>query len=269
MKVSAYVPCYNAGSTVSEAVRSILEQTSPVEEVFVVDDGSADGPDSVNALKVVKISSNSGRGAARARAMAEAKYELVLGCDATLRLDRNFLERALPWFENPKVAAVFGWVNEAALSTAANRWRGRHLYKSDIPKSISREANLAAGCFVVRKSLVEQIGGFNPSLAAGEDFDLGQRLLNAGFDVVFDPALFACSYLENSLWEVLERYARWNSPDGMGLRDYLRQMNYAFKVMVPADLRAKDLPGAFISLLSPHYQFWTRRPSKCSDDPVG
>jgi hypothetical protein len=39
---------------------------------------------------------NQGRGAARVRAMKEANFELVLGCDASLVLDRNFLSRALP-----------------------------------------------------------------------------------------------------------------------------------------------------------------------------
>jgi hypothetical protein len=76
---------------------------------------------------------------------------------------------------------------------------------------------------------------------------------------VFDPRLFARSVAENGVLELLERYARWNTPDGMGVRAYLRQINYALKVMVTADLRAGDIPAACISLLCPHYQFWTRR----------
>jgi glycosyltransferase involved in cell wall biosynthesis len=256
MKVSAYVPAYNVGATINEAVRSILNQTIPPVEVLVIDDGSTKELPLLPGVKLIRSAINRGRGATRALAMAEAQHKLVLGCDATLRLERNFVERALPWFDDAEVAAVFGWVKEEASSKAANRWRGRHLFKSDLPKTVSRKAALAAGCFVVRKKAVEQIGGFNPSLVAGEDFDLGQRLLNAGFDVVFDPALFAYSYLENSVWEVLERYARWNTRNRMGVWDYLRQIDYTVKVMVPADLRAKDFPAACISLLSPHHQFW-------------
>jgi glycosyltransferase involved in cell wall biosynthesis len=256
MKMSAYVPGYNVGATIKEAVRSVFDQTIPAAEVLVFDDGSTEELAPLPGVKLIRSAINRGRGATRALAMAHAQHNLVLGCDATLRLDRNFVQRALPWFDDAKVAAVFGWVKEEVSSTAANRWRGRHLFKSDIPKEVSRKAPLAAGCFVVRKEPVEQVGGFNPSLTSGEDFDLGQRLLNAGFDVVFDPALFACSFVENSVWEVLERYARWNTRESMGVRDYLRQINYATNVMVAADLRAKDLPAACISLLSPHYQFW-------------
>lgn len=59
--------------------------------------------------------------------------------------------------------------------------------------------------------------------------------------------------------EVVERYARWNTPNGLGIRDYLRQMNYALKVMAAADLQAGDAPAACVSLVCPHYQFWSRR----------
>jgi GT2 family glycosyltransferase len=263
MKVSAYVPAHNASATVKEAVRSIFDQTIPAAEILVLDDDSSEELPPLPGVRLIRSTTNRGRGATRALAMAQAQHDLVLGCDATLRLDPNFVERTLPWFDDAKVAAVFGWVREEASSKAANRWRGRHLFKSDIPKEVSRKAALAGGCFVVRKGAVERVGGFEPSLVAGEDFDLGQRLLNAGFDVVFDPALFACSFVENSVWEVLERYARWNTRKRMSVYDYLRQVNYTVKVMVAADLRAKDFPAACISLLSPHYQFWKSRTQRC------
>ena len=256
MKISAYVPCYNANPAVRDAVQSILDQTIAIADILVVDDGSSTQVPDLPGVKVCRTGVNRGRGAARALAMAETKQDLVLGCDATLRLDRHFVERALPWFDDAKVAAVFGWVKERASSTAANRWRGRHLFKSELNKELSRKASLAGGCFVVRRQAVEQVGGFNPSLVYSEDFDLGRRLLTAGFDVVFDPNLFAYSYLGNSVWEVLDRYARWNTRTTMGIRDYLKQISYGIKVMAAADLKAKDVPAACISLLSPHYQFW-------------
>jgi cellulose synthase/poly-beta-1,6-N-acetylglucosamine synthase-like glycosyltransferase len=191
--------------------------------------------------------------------MQEANFELVLGCDASLVLDRDFLSHALPWFDDEKVAAVFGWIKEAGVPTVSNRWRGRHLFRSEIASCVSLEVTLASGCFVVRRSAVENVGGFNAALRSGEDADLGQRLRGAGYTAVFDPNLFARSVAGNGVLEVLERYARWNTPNGMGVRAYLRQINYALKVMATADLKAGDIPAACISLLCPHYQFWTRR----------
>jgi cellulose synthase/poly-beta-1,6-N-acetylglucosamine synthase-like glycosyltransferase len=256
--VSAYVPCYNERTSVVAAVGSVCNQTIPPDEVLVVDDGSADGSDRLSDVKVVRLHANQGRGAVRARAMTAAISEFVLGCDASLVLDRNFLANAMPWFADPSVAAVFGRVKEAGPASATTRWRGRHLYRSDLEQFVSRDISLASGCFVVRKSAVQEVGGFNVKLRHGEDADLGRRLRAAGYAVVFDPALFAFSFSQNTVWQVLERYARWNNAGRMSIRDYLRQINYAVKVMVSADLRARDLKAAGISLLCPHYQFWWR-----------
>ena len=258
MLVSAYVPCYNSQATIREAVKSVLEQDYPLQEFFVIDDGSTEPMPELNDVRVIRLGTNQGRGAARARAMQEAKSELVLACDATLAVDRNFLSIAVPWFKDEKVAAVFGRIIEVDLSSASNRWRGRHLFRSDAVQELSMAKTLASGCFVVRRLSVESVGGFDRALRFGEDADLGNRLRGAGYSVVFDPKLCARSYTDNGVLGVLERYTRWNSPNGFGVRDYLRQVNYSMKVMVPADLKAGDIASAFISLLCPHYQFWTR-----------
>ena len=258
MQVSAYIPCYNAQATIREAVSSVLGQDHPPQEIFIVDDGSTERIPELQGVRIVRLAANQGRGAARARAMQEARYELVLGCDASLLLDRAFLSLALPWFEDERVAAVFGWIKEAGLSTASSRWQGRHLFRSDIVQHLTFEKTLASGCFVVRRSSVESVGGFEHMLRSGEDAHLGKRLRAAGFKVIFDPRLFARTELDKGILGVLERYSRWNSPDGFGVWDYLRQINYSLKVMVAADLKAGDIPSAFISLLCPHYQFWAR-----------
>jgi glycosyltransferase involved in cell wall biosynthesis len=256
MKVSAYIPCYNARGTIREAIRSILDQTIPAEEIFVLDDGSTDGSGDVSNVRVIRSNSNLGRGATRARAMAEALHELVLGCDATLILDRCFLENALPWFRNDRLAGVFGRVNGGAALRVADRWRERHLLRSSLKVEVRHHASLATGCCLLRKSALEKVGGFNAMLRAGEDVDLGKRLDAAGYDVIFDPQLQATSARSNSVMEVLERYTRWNTLNRMNFRGYLRQINYALKVMALRDLRAGDPLAACISLLAPHYQFW-------------
>src|SRR5262249_57577266 len=109
--------------------------------------------------------------------------------------------------------AVFGWIKEAGSPTVANRWRGRHLYRSNLIRAVSRDTTLASGCCVVRKSAVESVGGFNATLRYGEDADLGRRLRDAGFSVVFDPSLFACSIACSTILEVIERYTRLNTPN--------------------------------------------------------
>jgi len=259
VRVSAYVPCYNARTTIHDAVKSILDQTLPLDEVFIVDDGSTDGSAEIAGVRVVRIETNEGRGAARARAMQEAKFDLVLGCDATLKLSASFLEDALHWFQDDQVAAVFGEPRDESDGSVGNRWRSRHIFRVGRVRSVQHFMSLFTGCSIIRKSAAESVGGFNSELRALEDADLGERLLRAGFDVVSDPELWACTEKQQSVWEVLERYARWNCGDKFGLRKYLRQIVYCFKVMATEDIRAKDPPSVVVSLLSPHYQLWYSR----------
>jgi glycosyltransferase involved in cell wall biosynthesis len=256
MRVSAYVPCYNERATVRDAVKSILDQTVPLDDVFVVDDGSIDGSAEIVGIRVVRIERNRGRGPTRARAMQEAKADLVLGCDATLKLSPSFLENALHWFKQDRVAAVFGEIRDESVALLGNRWRNRHIFRIDKVRCVQHFSSLSTSCSIVRKSAAEAVGGFNPDLRAAEDADLGDRLLRAGFDIVSDPELWASTTKKQSVWEVLERYARWNRSDRIGICDYLRQIVFSVKVMAMEDLRANDPASVFLSLLSPHYQLW-------------
>ena len=92
--VGAYVPCFNDTATLRRSVESVLGQTVRPAEVLVVDDGSAD--DVTPALRgldvrTIRHDRNLGRGAARARAMAELHQEFVLCCDAPNILAPTFV----------------------------------------------------------------------------------------------------------------------------------------------------------------------------------
>lgn len=257
--VSACVPCYNQRSTVAQAVRSVRDQTLPIGEVFVIDDGSTDGlPESVEGVPVIRLGTNRGRGAARARAMEEARHDLVLCCDATNALAPDFAAKARPWFDDPEVAGVFGVIRPGPHRTLPARWRARHLFKAGSQSSVRRQALLATWGCLLRRSAVLAVGNFDPALRHSEDADLGRRLLAAGYDVVADPALWVESIADNTVGEVLERYWRWNAGVGeqVSWRGYARMVSYSVRVMVREDLRAGDVPAAAVSLLCPHYQVW-------------
>ena len=172
----------------------------------------------------------------------------------------DFLERAMRWMDDERVAAVFGPVRQVQVVTIADRWRGRHLFRCFDSSEINRRASLATGCCLLRLSAVRAVGNFNERLREREDQELGDRLINAGFEVVFDPDLFCRETGSNTLSEVLSRYARWNLENSsMTLREYGRQIAYAYKVLLAKDWQAHDLPAAMITLVLPHYLFLTSR----------
>lgn len=259
--VSAYVPCFNNAATVSQALNSLQAQLGPSVELCLVDDASTDGSQSLAtemSIPVVALKRNIGRGAVRAAAIDLAQNEFVLSCDATNQLPVDFLQRALPWFDDPQVAAVFGRIWQDKALTLADCWRGRHLFRVQEVMAVQHGALLSTYGCVLRSSAVLEVGNFDRSLRHSEDADLGRRLLAAGFDVVFDPSLLVVAGVSNSLSQVLERYWRWyaGSSEGMNLRGYFKQIWYSLKVMARRDLQEGDLLSLPITLFSPHYQFW-------------
>jgi hypothetical protein len=95
-------------------------------------------------------------------------------------------------------------------------------------------------------------------LRAGEDAELGRRLLAQGWEVIEDPNLRTTCLTRESAHQLLARYARWNSPEGIRGWAWVRQLAYAVKVMALQDFRAGDPMAALLSLASPFYQLRRR-----------
>ena len=275
---STYVPCFNNVATVRRTVASVFAQTSASGAVFVIDDCSTD--DSLATLsglpvQIIRQNLNTGRGAVRARAMQECGADIVLCVDATNVIPPDFVARAMPWFEDARVGAVYGRISQPARGDASHRWRGRHLFKippAGTPAGPARHyASLATYAALVRRDAVLEVGGFDASLRHSEDAELGRRLLAAGWDVVCDPSLETLSLSHNTAAETLERYWRWHAGEDQAVtwRGYRKNIGYSLKVMVAADLRQRDPLAALLSLACPHYQFWRSRlgskPSPKSD----
>lgn len=264
MGFSAYIPCFNNAPTVRRAVEGVLAQTLAPAEVLVIDDGSSDGSTAQFSglpVRLIRQNENLGRGAARARGMCETNHEFVLCCDATNVLDPNFAAAALKHFQLPQVAAVYGRFEQASATTAAERWRGRHLFKTDRIREMKRDGLLITSGAMVRRSCVEAVGGYDSRLRHSEDAELGRRLLAAGYEVIGDPGLPVRSIARNNVRDVLERYWRWHAgaDERVYWKGYLKNVAYAIKAMVASDLRAGDPSAAMISLICPHYQFWRSR----------
>ena len=278
-KISGYVPFYNNRTTVLAALQSVVDQDLELIEIFALDDGSTDGGQELlesSGFRCLHQPCNQGRGAARHRAMLEAEGDFVVGCDATNVLPVDFVSQLLPWFDDPKVAAVAGWIQDPLPRGVVGRWRSRHLFKANQCMAVKHNASLGAGgCGLIRKSAVLAVGNFNPLLRHSEDEELGKRLLAAGYDIVFDPSATYICNVRNTLTQVLERYWRWNAGSDeinweiRSWRFYLKNIVYSVKVMAKEDIDNGDLAASFISLICPHYGFWIprirRRRSRMSD----
>jgi cellulose synthase/poly-beta-1,6-N-acetylglucosamine synthase-like glycosyltransferase len=261
-RISAYIPCCNNEDTISESVQSLLKQSIRPTEVFIIDDGSSDSSAQVvreMGVEVLSNDSNRGRGYSRAKAMERAKHEWVLCCDATNSLEPDFLAKAMPYFEDPKVVSVSGLLRSSEIRGVTARWRSRHLFKEDVPPGPAEPCEmLITYGTLMRKPPVMEVGNYNRSLTHTEDNELGLRLYAAGYKIIGAPDPIIRSIAKPRFWKTLERYWRWHAgkTEKLSLRSYLHNIKASIRPMAQFDLAKGDWPAALVSLFCPHYCFW-------------
>lgn len=269
MKISAYIPCFNNSSTILEAVRSIREQTHPVSELFVVDDGSSDK--SVQILKdegieVITNNKNMGRGYTRRFAVEKAKYPIIVCCDATNALEKDFIKKSLAFFKNKKVASISGRLINKNSKNSYDHWRARHLFHEDVSYSKGTEKTLLLITYgtIMKKDAVIKVGNFNPTLKRCEDLDLGHRLINKGYTLLGHSNVYIYALKSNTLLELYERYWRWyySEVDKFTLKHFLISIKNSLKPMIQKDLLSKDIKSVFISFFLPYYCLFKSLTSK-------
>lgn len=112
-QVSIVIPVFNDAARLRRALQSVVQQTVQDFEVFVVDDGSADDPESVvlgladSRVRYLRNPVTLGPGGARNRGLSLANAPLLKALDSDDWLDPTFLERIDAVFrEQPSVALV-------------------------------------------------------------------------------------------------------------------------------------------------------------------
>lgn len=203
MTVSAIIPCYNAAVTIERAVQSLLQQSVPIDEIIVVNDGSTDG--SLAVLRTLEKShtqlfiieqKNRGVSGARNRAIAVAQGEFLLTLDADDYFENTFVEKALNKFIE---SANYGAVMCGYVRVVDNK-----KVLPYIPAEISLKScllnNGALSCLLFKKKVIIEAGGYDEAMVNGyEDWDLNIRILKLGYTYgIVNEVLFNYTDTEGS-----------------------------------------------------------------------
>jgi glycosyltransferase involved in cell wall biosynthesis len=183
MRISVVVPAYNAGRWLAGTVQSVRRQTLQALEIIVVDDGSTDGTAEVcrrlaPSVRLVQ-QENRGLAAARNAGAAVATGDGLLFLDADDRLLPHALEALASSLEETGFALAYGYVLGRGETFEQNRLHGFPWAAGKPPKPV--EANFwwtavtTPGAALVRRSLHEDIGGFDEPLRHLEDAEYWLR----------------------------------------------------------------------------------------------
>lgn len=199
MNVSVVIPAYNAAATIGQSLDSLCAQTFSNWEAVVVDDGSSDATGEIArafAAREPRIrlvtQTNQGEAGARNTGIAHARHDWLLFLDADDWIAPTYLARVTDAISaDPGLDALHcGSVRVALDGTEISD--GYRPPTGDLFPTLANRAAFPVHACVVRKALVEAVGGFDTSFKTSTDWDLWQRVARTGarFGAVDDVLAF-------------------------------------------------------------------------------
>jgi glycosyltransferase involved in cell wall biosynthesis len=194
--VSVVVPAFNAARTIGACVEALLAQTYPTDaaEVVIVDNGSRDGTAAVLGRygdRVLAVHEpKRGPSAARNAGIAATRNPLVAFTDADAIPEPGWLEALVAAAAAQPDVAIFGGRIAALVDAAPVARYAERLFDQARAVADSPPYAITANA-LMRRAVLERLGGFDEALWLGEDVDLGYR---AHFDA---DARFA--YVEDAV----------------------------------------------------------------------
>ena len=182
---SVVVPCWNSLKTLPETVESVRSQTFGGWELFLADDGSTDGTAEWAAkLGDPRIAwvpgEHRGRAAARNRGMARASGTWVAFLDADdLWLPTRLERTASALAGHETTGLVYGWAGVISPDGKREGELRAPIHDGPVLEALLRLNFVCTSTAMVRRSLIERIGGFDESLDYPEDWDLWLRAAEA------------------------------------------------------------------------------------------
>jgi glycosyltransferase involved in cell wall biosynthesis len=196
--LSILLPVYNAEAFLGDALDSILGQTHTNFEVIIIDDGSSDrSPDIIAQYQArdarIRVLSheNWGMGASLNHAIEQAASDWIVRMDADDIMEPHRLERQIAFLRaNPDVGVASCLVRYI---DAHGRPLGSYTSVLTTREAYSRfrsENQLIAfhhPGVIMRKDLVQAVGGYRPQFWSADDMDLWNRIAELDTVILVQP----------------------------------------------------------------------------------
>lgn len=185
MTISVIMAVYNGERYLEEAVESILTQTFLDFEFLIVDDGSTDKSAKILAgaasrdarFRVITNQANIGLTRSLNKALAQACGTLIARMDADDVAPPERFERQIAFLQNnPEVGVVgtaYRFINEEGETIGE---RAILTDNESIQRALIRFNPFLHSSVMMRKVLLDNVGGYDKRYTKAQDYDLWMRL---------------------------------------------------------------------------------------------
>lgn len=217
-ELSIVIPCFNSEETLAETLVSVINQNFENWEAIIVNDGSTDNTEKI-ALEWVKkdkrfkyfYKENEGLGKTRNFGIRKAKGDYVLPLDSDNLVRKNFAQEALQIFKDqPNCGIVYG--NAQLFGAEEGVWKVGKFNKFRMLKH-----NYIDACAIIRKSLFDELGGYEEDLPyqGHEDWDFWLKVIPTKYEffyleeITFDYRVTNSSMIKSFSEDMLRENIRY------------------------------------------------------------
>jgi cellulose synthase/poly-beta-1,6-N-acetylglucosamine synthase-like glycosyltransferase len=203
--ISIVVISHNEERNIGECLKSLYSLDYPKEsyEIMVVDSSEDRTKEIITGFAVVRLISSARKEFSIKRniGIKETKYELIAFIDADCIVPPDLLKKLVKKMDNDNVAAVacnvfpppdspFLGKLIACLGKPAGGAIGFDSYFNKLERGIDV---VGSGHTLFKKSVLLEVNGFSEDKrfnAGGEDWDISQRIVGAGYILEYEPNAF-------------------------------------------------------------------------------
>ncbi len=250
MKISIITPMYNSGSYIRRMIQSVkaLQFNHSQIDFILIDNGSSD-----NSIEIAKSENiqviempNATISKMRNYGAFQSNGDIICFVDSDCLVENNWASIIVEIFLKEPEIGILGAYYDLGDNPnwIENTWNA-------LKKDISGEVSfLSAGNMAIKRGLFEKINGFDESLETGEDWDICQRVINKGYQVICEPRL-KVKHLGNikSLKTIILK-ERWY---GQGMYDVLKGRKYSKPLLISVSFIFLFLL-MFVSLITGKFQ---------------